>query len=40
MRHLGSLLLSLVLAPLIWVLTGIGLIDFQAPIVTSGGSST
>lgn len=28
MRHLGSLILSLVLAPIIWVLTGIGLVEY------------
>jgi len=37
MRHLGSLVLSLVLAPLIWVLTGIGLVDFSAHL-SSGDS--
>lgn len=28
MRHLGSLVLSLVLAPIIWALTGIGLVEY------------
>ncbi|HEY6594180.1 MAG TPA: hypothetical protein VI011_08725 [Asanoa sp.] len=30
MRHLGSLILSIILAPVIWGLTGIGLVEYEA----------
>ena len=37
MRHLGSLVLSLVLAPIIWVLTGYGMGEFGRVFVRFGG---
>jgi hypothetical protein len=40
MRHLGSLVLSLVLAPLIWVLAGMGLVDFGAHLASGDSLGT
>ena len=40
MRHLGSLVLSLVLAPLIWVLTGMGLADFGTHLASGDSLGT
>ncbi len=38
MRHLGSLILSLILTPVVYVLTGVGLIKFDDASTRSGAS--
>jgi hypothetical protein len=36
MRHLGSLILSIIIAPVIWGLTGIGLVEYEARLGGGG----